>query len=144
MPVSLSAFDTVTGSDEGAALEVRHPVTGDVVRDSEGKALTLGLAGPDSRLAKKAEQDRINRRLKGRHRRGDDILTAEEMDEDNLEILAACTLWWSGFVFPGQDQEPECTPENARLVYERYPEVRRQAEAFRAKAANFMRPSPAS
>lgn len=144
MPVNLDRFDTVTASEEGVLLELRDVQTGEVITDDDGKPITLLLAGPDSERARKAEYAATNRRIKMRGRRTDRPITVEEMQEDAFEVLIACTIAWSGFAFPGETQEPECTPQNVRQVYKRYPQIRRQAEAFRQNEANFLKPSPTS
>jgi hypothetical protein len=95
-----------------------------------------------SERARQAERSAIYRRLKAGGRRGGAVLTAEDLDSDSLETLAACTLGWSGFVLNGQ--EPECTPENARRLYEQMPWLREQAQEFISERSNFLKSSPAN
>jgi hypothetical protein len=136
----LSTLDTVKASDEGSVLQVRHPTTGAVLANGDGRAVEIKLAGTDSERARKAERSALNRRLKMGGRRGAGTLTAEELDNDALEMLAVCTLAWSGFVMDGQ--EVECTPENAKRLYRQMPWLREQAQAHAEERSNFLKVSP--
>lgn len=138
MVLDLSTLDTVKASEDGVPLEVRHPTTGAILENGSGGAVTLVLAGSDSDRAKRAERATINRRLKMAGRRTS-TMTAEELDSDALEILASCTLGWSGFSLDGQ--EPECNAQNAKRIYVEYPWIREQAEAFRQDRSNFLKAS---
>lgn len=135
----LSTLDTTKAAEEGATLEVRHPTTGIVLMNGEAKPVTLTLAGSDSDRAMKAERAALNRRFKANaNRRGtSSSMTAEELDSDTLDKLAACTLGWSGFVVEGS--EVECTPANARQLYRQWPWLREQAQAFVDDRANFLK-----
>jgi hypothetical protein len=138
MVLDLSTLDTVKASEDGVPLEVRHPTTGAILENGSGGAVTLVLAGSDSDRAKRAERATINRRLKMAGRRTS-TMTAEELDSDALEILAACTLSWSGFSLDGQ--ELECNAQNAKRLYGQIPWLREQAEAFRQDRSNFLKAS---
>jgi len=74
-------------------------------------------------------------------RRGVSI-TADELDNDSLDLLAACTLGWSGFVVDGS--ELECNTENARRLYRQFPWLREQAQQYIDDRANFLKTSPTS
>jgi hypothetical protein len=141
MVLDLSTLDTVKASEDGVPLEVRHPITGAVLANGSGGPVMLILAGADSDKAKRADRATVNRRLKMTGRRSM-TMTAEELDADALEILAACTLGWSGFELDGQ--ELECNPQNAKRLYAQFPWLREQAEAFRQDRSNFLRVSSAS
>lgn len=141
MVLDLSTLDTLKAAEDGMTLEVRHPTTGAVLSNGDGRAVALILAGADSERSKRAERAATNRRLKMAGRRSATI-TAEELEADALEVLAACTLGWSGFAVNGQ--ELECTPANAKQLYGQYPWLREQADAFRSDRANFLKSSPTS
>lgn len=136
--LDLSSLKT---SEDGVPLEVRHPTTGTVLMNGTNEPVTLVLAGADSDRAKRAERGTVNRRLKMAGRRSS-TMTAEELDSDSLEILAACTLGWSGFALEGQ--ELECNAQNAKKLYGQFPWLREQAEAFRQDRSNFLKASSAS
>jgi hypothetical protein len=139
--LDLSTLDTAKAAEQGSTLEVKHPTTGRVLADGDGRAVTLTLAGADSQRARKAERFALNRRLRQGSRRGVGV-TADELDDDALDLLSACTLAWSGFAVDGA--ELECNPENARRLYRQFPWLREQAQAFVDDRSNFLRASPTS
>jgi len=47
--------------------------------------------------------------------------TYEELEDEALELIVACTVSWTGL-------ELDCTPENARKVYADFPLIRTQVE----------------
>lgn len=128
-------------TEDGVPLEVRHPTTGAVLMNGTNEPVTLVLTGADSDKAKKAERATVNRRFKMAGRRSS-VMTAEELDADALEILAACTLAWSGFALDGQ--ELECNAQNAKRLYAQFPWLREQAESFRQDRSNFLKVSSMS
>src|SRR5678815_2274019 len=64
---------------------------------------------------------------------------AEELDNDLLEIYAACTLGWYGIAVDGVDLP--CNKQNALLVYKRFRWVVDQVADFIRDRANFLRSS---
>lgn len=137
----LAQLDTTRASEEGAVLEVRHPVSGAVLTTEDGQAVTVRLAGMDSRRAKRAEQDISDRRVK--RTGGRRAVTSEEWDVERLEFLASVTLGWvDGLALDGRPLEFNL--ENAKRLYERLPWLREQAQAFVDDRANFLRASPTS
>lgn len=137
----LKDLDTVAAADLGSTLEIRHPTTGAVLANGDGRSVTLTLAGMDSSRAKRTERAALDRRLKQSAGRRSAV-TATDIDSDSLEVLASVTLSWSGFVVDGQ--EIECTPENAKRLYKQWPWLREQAQAFVEDRANFLKASPQS
>lgn len=139
--LDLSTLDTTKVAEEGSTLEVRHPTSGAVLSNGDGRPVTLTLAGMDSQRARKAERLATNRRLKMGGRRSFSV-TADELDNDALDLLAACTLAWSGFEV--DKAEMECNVDNARRLYRQFPWLREQAQQFVDDRANFLRGSPTS
>lgn len=138
----LSALDTVQAAEAGAPMEVKHPATGEVLSNGDGRAVTVVLAGEDSERARRARRAVLNRRLRQQRRRRDGEVTAEELEQDEFEVLAACTISWSGFELGGRDLA--CNPENAKQLYLQFPWLQEQADAFRRDRANFLKASPTS
>jgi hypothetical protein len=139
--LDLSSLDTTKAAEDGAVLEIRHPTSGAVLSNGDGRAVTLTLAGMDSQRARKAERQATNRRLRMGGRRAISV-TADELDNDSLDLLAACTLAWSGFAVDGS--ELECNAENARRLYRQFPWLREQAQQYIDDRANFLTTSQTS
>ncbi len=132
-------FDTVSGSNSGAVMEVEKP-DGTVARDDSGKAIyTITLLGVDSAEYKKAANANLNRRLTKRNMK----ITAEELEIEGIDTLVAVTKEWSGF--KGGDGKPlPCTAANVRSLYRDYPVIREQADKFVNERTNFLVKSKAS
>jgi hypothetical protein len=64
------------------------------------------------------------------------VVQPEQIERDALELLAACTVAWSGVVVDGK--VPACSPEAAAEVYRRLPWLREQADEFANARENFM------
>lgn len=123
----LASLDTTPRADAGAELELTHPVTGAPL------GVTLTLAGVDSAAYRKAQAALTDKRLGRRSGK----LTAAELQRDGIELLARCTLAWSGVVVDGA--EVACTADAARELYTRFVWIREQADAFVSERANYLR-----
>ena len=132
-------FDTVALSDGGAVMEVEAP-NGVVPRGDDGAALmTITLLGSDSTAYRKAQNAQLNKRLAKRNVK----LTAEELEAETIDTLAACTVGWTGFV--GEDGQPvPCSAKNAAMLYRKYPFIREQADRFINERQNFLPKSSAN
>lgn len=133
----LAKFDTRAGAEEGAILHLRD-LAGELLYDDENKPVTIRMAGADSRRHERARRLIQDRRMRSAQR-GSRTVSSEELDEDALTLLAACAIEWSGFVLDGQPIE--CDEKTARQVFERFPDIRDQADRFIADRANFMKAS---
>jgi hypothetical protein len=132
MALDLSTLNPV---DDGVALELSHPVTGEVLRDDQGVAISITLLGQDSEAYQRAENQAQNRRLRDASRGRRATLTAEQIKAEALEVLVACTVAWHGVVFEGVALE--CTATNVRRLYTERAWIREQVDAFVADRANF-------
>jgi hypothetical protein len=120
--------------DKGAKLWLRDE-QGDTLytEDAEGNAVPayMTLAGRHSARFRKAEQAVNDRVLKRRTTE----LTAETVDRNELEKLAACVLEWN--LRDGSTPMP-LTPHNAAEVFRAAPWIRRDAEQLQADPARFL------
>jgi len=126
--MDLSNFDTVKGSDEGAVLYVRHPVT------NEKTDAWIKMAGPDSKLAKQRRAE-IRRMLRNQKQNSVDVETLEEEANKNRVAL---TLDWGGIELDGPIKFSQ---ENARKVYDQFPWLADQVDEFQGDRVNFMKAS---
>jgi uncharacterized membrane protein YcgQ (UPF0703/DUF1980 family) len=141
----ISALDTKTAANEGCEFEVQHPATLD------GTGLLITVLGEDSEAYRKIthhqQQRRLKRALASRKGSAGANDALEDLDDDQLEILAACTKAWrmkddSDVKLDGKPLP--CTAENARALYERFPVIRAQAERTLLDRANFTQRSASS
>jgi hypothetical protein len=143
MGLDLTQFDTVSLSESGVSMELRHPGTGEVLKQPSGETVSITLAGPDS------ERCRAQAHLAGKKRAeiftsGRKTLSNEELDREEVEMLAAMTIGWQGVSLSADGADLPCTKENAAEVYRRFPAFRQQAQRFVDARANFMKASPQS
>jgi len=131
--IDLATLDTSATADKGAVMTLLHPVSRQPLRDGEGREVTLILAGQDSEAFRKAQRAATNKRLSAK---GRTKLTAEELEAEAIELLARCTLGWTGIAFDGRPLDHSAA--NAVRLYERLPWVREQADEFIADRANYL------
>ena len=130
--MDLADLDTVARGDAGAWLELRHPGTGEVLKDDDGNAFGILLAGADSHVYRKARED-IRTARSGKGKNGD--LSQAELDEDFITLLARTTL---GFRNIQCEKKPlPFTEENARRLYA-MPWVREQAGLFGQQRSHYL------
>lgn len=135
MSFDLSQFDTVSGANEGANLELRGPDGKRLLTDN-GKPWTITVCGADSDRYRKAQRRLTNRRLAQSQGKRNAKLSAEELEEDAIWMLAECTTGWFGLVLDGQPLD--CTVDNAAMVYTRFPWIKEQVDTFIAERENFL------
>lgn len=135
----LMQLDTKTTANAGFDLEIINPKT------LEGTGLVITILGEDSEEYRKITTSQQQRRIKKSiAQRSRNEVPLDEIDEDALDTLAACTKGWynkdksdvtlDGKPFP-------FSTSNARTLYERIPVIRAQVEAGIKDRANFMPPS---
>lgn len=136
-------MDTPSGFDL-ASLRHRDTATVDILHPRTGAftGMRVEVAGVDSAAYRAAEREQRNRRLQLLQLGNRSALTAEEAEADALELLARCTVSWSG-VREGSVEAP-CTPDNVRRLYLAYPWLRRQVDEAMADRARFFEESPTS
>jgi len=130
--MDLNDFNLTEASEQGADMQLEHPVTGEPL-EHDGKPMVIHLAGVDSVAYRKKQRALQNKRLQlmARSRKPD----FDDIDSDGVELLAACTLGWSGLVMGGK--ELKFTRAEAVDLYEKQVWIREQVDAFVGDRANF-------
>lgn len=140
-PANAETGSTLTLMDEG------EPVTA-----PDGSPMTVTVMGADSAAYKKAAFEYGREAIKA----GDDMIDYDLVASRTAALLAVCTKAWSYMpdpaTFEGATKKDgtldvtkigalECTPENARAIYSRFPSFAEQVDAHIHNRANF---TPAS
>jgi len=141
MGLDLSTLDISSASESGAVMQVTHPVSGAVLTFGDGKPVSLTLAGADSERFRRAQRAATNRKLRANQAGRRVQLSAEELENDALEMIVAATIGWQGISI-GADGDLPFTIDNARAIYKKLPWLREQADAFISDRANFLKASP--
>lgn len=130
--MDLGALDSVKDCNEGAEMTLTHYATG------EDTDITIRCAGPDSDAFQKANRKLQDRRMQQTLRGGKRKMTSEDLDEDAIELLAACTMGWSDTLHMDGEKHPY-SHDNAKNLYRRFPWIREQVNRFVGDRANFFR-----
>lgn len=132
--VDLNSIDTVKGANEGFAVRIYHPGT------NEDLDIVINVLGKDSDEFQKVSRAQSKKRMAKLSKGGFRASTAipvEEIEQDGIALLAACTKSWGGVIVEGE--EIECTTANAVMIYERFPWIREQIDMAVGDRANFIR-----
>lgn len=139
----LASLDTATASDKGARIAIVHPTT----KEPVGAYITV--LGKHSSTFRELVRERINKRIKQESlasRRGKPLepRTAEQVEQEALEMLVACTLGWDSgegknyILFQGN--KLEFNVQNALLVYTKILPIREQVDEAIGDLENFILP----
>jgi len=134
MSIDLTTIDTVKGSNEGFDVKIFHPGT---LVDLD---IVISVLGKDSDEFQKISRAQSKRRLtkvsKGGFRTNTPV-SVEEIEQDGIELLAACTTGWKGIVIEGK--EIPFSKENAVDLYARFPWIKEQVDTAIGDRANFIK-----
>lgn len=134
----LGEVDTKTRSEEGVAMTIRKIDGAELTRD--GKPVRIFLRGPDSEVYIAGQLAQVRKRFARAADRGSlkpaDI-DLSEADRDALDLMVACTVSWEQVKTP-EGKDIPCTRENVQRLYENYPMIREQVDAFITNRAHFI------
>lgn len=132
--IDLSSIDTVKGSNEGFDVQIYHPGT------NEDLGITIHVLGKDSdefiKVSRAQSKKRLAKMTKSGFRNTSPV-PVEEVEQDGIALLAACTKSWVGVIVEGK--AVECSVENAKMIYERFPWIREQVDTAIGDRANFIK-----
>ena len=131
----LENYDLAALADAGAELALKAPHNGAPLLVA-GEPVVICMIGSDSEARRKAERAALDRNIKARQSGG---LTADDIDNSTVEILAACTTGWRNMRMGGEVLP--YSQKNAVMVYRRFRWIKEQADAFCSDRANFMKAS---
>ena len=130
--IDLSTIDTVKGSNEGFNVQIYHPGT------NEDLDITITVLGKDSdafqRISRAQNKKRMAKMQKGGFR--NTTVPIEEIEQDGINLLAACTTGWTSIVIEGK--EIEFSTDNAIQLYQQYPWIKEQVDIAIGDRANFI------
>lgn len=99
--MDLSKLNVTALADAGITVHLRHPATGEKLTNDKGEPMVVTVAGSDSALFKGELKARI-RQANLNKKRKDDV-DIEEIERRGVELIAKCTLSWSGLQMDGKD-----------------------------------------
>ena len=122
----LQSIESVMLDD--AWLTILHPQT------FEPTPIKIKLAGADSDAYKKTER-RVRNRNVALLKKNKNGLSAEVVEASAMDLLLGATLDWQGVTWGGSPME--FSPENARMLYEKFGFIRDQVDDFVGDRVNF-------
>lgn len=125
--------------EDVAVMPVRHLATGQPIKAADGTPVTISVACKDSDHFRRVLRDQTERRVRKAQDSGNQRLTQEEIESEEIDLIAGCTLGWTGLSFNGEAFA--FSPENARTLYRDLPWLREQVDKFVAERANFLKAS---
>ena len=131
----MDLLDLTPKSDE-IVVVIKHPATGDTHQNNDGTDMTITICAPHSKDYKKVLHEITNKRLKKMQSKGKNDVTAEELEEGSLEVLAKTTRAWN-ITYDGES--PKLTVTKAKEVYERVFWIRSQIEGAIEDSLDFMK-----
>ena len=126
MSFDFTKLDFAAKAEEGAVMQVKNPLTG------EALGATITLIGTDS----KAFRDLAKQRATAALKRTKEEQESFDVDASSVELLAKCTLAWSGIEEGGKSVE--FSQENAVKMYSKYHWLKEQVDRFIGDRANFL------
>jgi hypothetical protein len=135
-PFDLASLNTTKACNAGAEVEIRHPVT------NVPLGMTVRVLGRDSDTFKEHTRDTLNARLRreamaAKRGKDADLRTVEIIEQENMDLLVACTVGWSNVAIDGKELPFE--EANVRRVYKEYPWIYDQVNEAIGTLENFLK-----
>lgn len=126
----------LTPKSDEIIVALKHPATGEELKNEDGSDMTITVFAPHSKEYKKVLHEMTNKRIKKMQGKGAKDITAEELEEISLDSLAKTTKEWN-ITFSGE--KPKLSLAKAREVYEKVFWIKAQIEGASEEALGFMR-----
>ena len=133
--MNINELYTSEAHEDGAEFNIIHPVTGKPTN------AYIKVAGPDSRLYRKAEKDMLKANIPLYASKDDNT---DQLIDIDAEFLAKITIDWRGISSDADDNELKFSFSEAKKLYLKSPFVRDQVNAFSKTRGNFTNGQPKS
>jgi len=128
----------LTPKSDDIVVTIKHPSSGEPLLNEDKSEMTITIFAPHTKEYKKVIHEQTNKRLKEMQSGGGNRkeVTAEEIEEATLEILAKTTKSWS-ITFDGK--MPKLTLDKAKAIYEEVFWIKAQIEGAVEDSLDFMK-----
>lgn len=110
-------------TDDTIVVELKHPVTEDLLLKDDGKAMTITVYAPHSSTYKATIHEQTNKRIQKASKGKKITFTAEELENTSLELLAKTTKDWS---IQLNGKSPKYSVGEAMDLYAKLPWLKQQ------------------
>tara|TARA_B110000503_G_C6846335_1_gene288917 strand:+ start:140 stop:538 length:399 start_codon:yes stop_codon:yes gene_type:complete len=117
-------------------ITIKHPTTGDVLKNDDGSDMTITILAPHSKGYKKVQYEQINKRLKKAQKSKSQDIDYSDVEEATLEVLSKATESWN-ITFGGE--KPKLTAAKAKELYEEVFWIKGQIEEEVSNSLDFMK-----
>jgi hypothetical protein len=115
-------------------VEIKHPTTLDVLLNEDGTPMTITMYAPHAKEYKSLVHAQTNKRLKQAQSKKKMDITAEDLEESALGILADATKSWN-ITYGGV--KPKLTVAKAKEIYDEVFWIKDQIEEAVADSLDF-------
>ena len=133
--MDLAKLDLTDHANNGAVMDVLHPISGELLKDSDNNNVTITLLGSDSTQMRNAMSNRAKQQLASK--KPNQITTIDEAEQASAELLASVVVSWSGLEENGQPIE--CINRNVVATLKKYSWLRLQIDQFVSDRSNFFK-----
>ena len=133
--MDLAKLDLTDHANNGAVMDVLHPISGELLKDSDNNNVTITLLGSDSTQMRNAMSNRAKQQLASK--KPNQITTIDEAEQASAELLASVVVSWSGLEENGQPIE--CTNRDVVATLKKYSWLRLQIDQFVSDRSNFFK-----
>jgi hypothetical protein len=136
----LGVIETRKYAEEGVFFPVLHPKTGEPLKDDAGSEIKIKISGGDASRIKSAVEERqaARKALDADAKKGEVVEYNWQMrEQDIVDDLVLLTEGWTDNV--ELDGKPLAFSKvNARILYQRFPEIAEQMSVRATNRLNFM------
>lgn len=126
----------LTPKSDDIVVTIKHPATGEVLKNDDKSDMTITVYAPHSKEYKKVIHEMTNKRLKKMQAKGKNEITAEEIEEATLETLAKTTKEWN-ITYGGE--VPKLSVAKAKEIYDSVFWIKAQIEEAIESSLDFMK-----
>jgi len=126
----------LTPNLDDVVVEIKHPTTGDALKNDDGTDMTITILAPHSKEYKKFQHEQISKRLKKAQKSKSQDVDYSDIEEATLEVLSKTTKSWD-ITYGGE--KPKLTVARAKELYEEVFWIRNQIEEVVTDSLDFMR-----
>ena len=124
----------LTPNLDDIVVDLKHPATGDVLKNEDGTNMRITILAPHSKEYKKAQHEQISKRLKKAQKSKSQDVDYSDIEEATLEVLAKTTKAWD-ITYNGE--KPKLTVAKAKDLYEEVFWIKSQLEEVVTDSLDF-------
>ena len=102
---------------------LKNPVDGEVLTNKDNTPMTVTMYLPHSKAYKEVRHAQTNRRIQASQKKGSKTITAEEIEQETLDLLVKTTAGWN---LTYKEKQPKFSEDVAKEIYSVAPFIAEQ------------------